>query len=508
MRLDKFKFWGDKNIECSLDERPLKKIIAVGDEHWRVIYAPMFEVANRCFSVFGKKHEMLNSDFVDQLVRAVRRSKGVVQDDPLLIHVQTYALVLSFTSLYVSRLMIRFEVHAIGVSKKNKGERALIYPWLNIPENVEIKLKKLEVVPPVYLLSLPIFNSLIQSNVSWSWLHKNNETLKSVLDACMSNGEKGVLSGLLGVMTAPNIDSHSANIVSPQSLPIAKENVDEVVTQKPSIDDLIGGLGNGNESTPSIEDLLASGEQGAIDNSPTESVPVNDAGEMDMSLFDNAESDNNEKPEISESPMNSSKDPNTDSQTSVEPTGEVQSADALQAEFLEMISSEGTTENDTEQVSQEQVSQEQVSREQVSQEQVSQEQGSQEQGNDSFGTESTISGDMLFWANKLLAATVSGVSELGVLAVVYNGETFIGFEDLAFISFAKSDYDLDNEEAYLRVADEIKSDFLMSGEWVSKEDGSELWSAEKDNQKKEVMLIPVKQGVNIPGDKLLYYKIN
>ena len=180
--------WNRKQREPALDVVPLKKIIAVSDEYWEALYSPIIDSVVRSLGVYEKQKGKLYSDYVDQFVRLVRRSKGTVQDDPLLVHLHTFSLSVAFSSLYVARLCHSFEFIAISKAKKTKGERSHLYPWMNVPVECEIKLAKVSRLYPAYVYAISIFNTMM-NDTGWKWLHSKPEVLKGLIDSIYSNGE-------------------------------------------------------------------------------------------------------------------------------------------------------------------------------------------------------------------------------------------------------------------------------------------------------------------------------
>ena len=267
MRLaPKWLFGHRKDKSCSLDVVPLKKVVAVGDNYWDEMYAPLIEVVSRCFSVFGNASVRLSADYVDQLVTTFRKSKGVVLDDPLKLHVQIYALTVCFSSLYLSRIFSQFEIHAISdelikISKNNeisKGERIIIFPWVQLPEKHTIKVKKVRVVPSSQLFSLSIYSFLICSKIAWVWIHQNFDAFKGLIDGCASNGEVGLFTELLsGMKVAPLVINDSLDKQMFDNSPVNHDRGNKAEPEESqSLDELINSVSDNIEETPSIEELL------------------------------------------------------------------------------------------------------------------------------------------------------------------------------------------------------------------------------------------------------------
>ncbi len=201
----------------SLDSAPLKKIVAVSDAYWTALYQPVIKVVTVNLSVFVKQKNRLRDDYVDQFVSLVRRSKGGGQDDPLLVHIHTYCLVVSFSALYLAGLMRQFDFFSISSNKKTPGERNKIYPWLEIQITSKIKIRKISKVYPVAAYAFPILNSMI-SSTGWLWLHGSPLLMQSMFDAVYSNSASGPFIDLLGMIHEAPLENDRQSVV--QNKPI------------------------------------------------------------------------------------------------------------------------------------------------------------------------------------------------------------------------------------------------------------------------------------------------
>lgn len=467
--------WFGKNKQrLSLDILPLKKIVAVSDQYWAALYQPMIDVVEKNFDVFSKQKEKLGVDYLDQFVKLVRRSKGAVQDDPLIVHIHTYSLVLAFSALHVARVVNDFEFHAISKGKKTKGNRNQFYPWLNVPEKSEIKLKKSSRVFPVYVKGLSILNTMI-TDVGWNWLHSRPDVLKPMLDAVYSNAESGSLSGLLAGMRAAPLENKVSSAVvekvtevNVESEPVSEG--DEDGSQK--LDSLIKNLGGDNKEC-SLEELLEAqkgdgeGQKPKVDSDKSE-------GGLDYSIFESgptteAEQDGQFTTEVTNEKKKPEKEEESDLKNNQPPS--LNSADRVLNEFQALISN--TKKMDEEE------------KMQPLEQNKSIENNEPEQG--LFTTEATISGDLIKWCESIVNKKDRFS---GVYVVEYEGRRCMALDkELGVLSFVKSDYDLESEEKYKAVAVEVLTDLMMSSEWIAREDGGDAWQCCINGEELSVILL-------------------
>ena len=448
--------WSAKQRSPSLELAPLKKIVAVSDEYWGALYSPIIDVVSASLNVFDKQKLKLYSDYVDQFVKLVRRSKGVVQDDPLLVHLHTYSLVLSFSALYIARICNDFDFLAISKSKKNVGERTVFYPWLSVPENSELKLSKVSRSYPVYIQAVSIFNALL-TDIGWKWLHTKPEVLKSLLDSIYSNGEKGSFSGILSDMRAAPLGSSSESIKTVVELSPDETNT-EALSNPADLDSLIDGLGGNNEDI-SLDELLepSKNSQTEVINEPKSSDNSNN--ELDLSIFESESSKN--LPNNNTSSVQKSDEPAdvkpevVDKISSKENESSVTSENALN-EFTAFLASATDDESKPKETGE----------------------SENEIKNDKehemlFSSEATITTDLINWC---LLQVQSTPSSNGVHIILFEGNKVIALEqDKGVMEFVRSDYDLDSEAAYISVAEEVLTDIGMSRTWIENNDGGDIW---------------------------------
>ncbi len=241
----------------TIDNTPLKKIVAVSDVYWAALYQPVVSAVTLNLSVFVHQKKRLGNDYVQQFVRLVRRSKGGGQDDPLLVHVNTYCLSLSFSALYLARLMGQFDFFSMPLAKNSAGERHQIYPWLEIPHESDIKLRRVVRDWSVAAYALPILNSMI-SSIGWFWLHGSPLLMKAMFDAVYSNSTSGVFSSLLAMIDEAPLDK-AANAADQHSA-LRQSNTQMIGTEaneedQPSLHELNSAL-VGDNTDYSLDALL------------------------------------------------------------------------------------------------------------------------------------------------------------------------------------------------------------------------------------------------------------
>jgi hypothetical protein len=241
----------------SLNTGALKKLVAVSDEYWVALYEPIMVVAVRCFKCFKNNQVGLANDYIVQLSNAVRRSKGEVREDQLISHVYTYGLVLSFTSLYLSRLLAAYDFVLQYGTGNREGERREFYPWLSLPSSdASIKVRRKRHVDPLFALALPLYRVLV-TDIAATWLQANSDINIAVLQAMHSNGEQGLYSVPLSYIKAYSFDSEQVEkpditiatngVVGSSPLPVSGEQ---------AIDSLLDSFGVDLANT-TLEDLFS-----------------------------------------------------------------------------------------------------------------------------------------------------------------------------------------------------------------------------------------------------------
>ena len=507
--------WGKKQREPALDLVPLKKIIAVSDEYWEALYSPIINSVGRSLGVYEKQKGKLYSDYVDQFVRLVRRSKGTVQDDPLLVHLHTFSLSIAFSSLYVARLCHCFEFTAISKAKKIKGERSHFYPWINVPQECEIKLAKVNRLYPAYVYAISIFNTMM-NDTGWKWLHSKPEILKCLIDSIYSNGEKGAFSGLLADMRASPLGLSVESVPqfeSSQPMPVESENPERI----DSLDDLISGLGGGSDNV-SLDDLLDSSNQSsqAEGNKHVASKKTSSSDGLDLSIFGNETdeenteqapiefldtNDNQGVPISDKSPEVVSSSENKSSPQPIEEKTPVNSsADALDefTAFLAATTAPPCSDNVDENEEDDSTPNEVQSTSKVSNSNVELSDSPSNVDNAAvkevestllFSSESSITNDLLHWC---LEQVGDLPSQNGVHILLRDNEKVVVVErDKGIMEFVRSDYDLDNEAAYKTVAEEVLTDLEMSQAWVENEEGGDIWKISIQDEVVNVLLLNV-----------------
>lgn len=519
----------------ALDDAALKKIVAVSDEYWLALYKPVTDVVVSCVSVFDGNKSNLLSDYADQFVRLVRRSKGGVQDDPLLVHLYTFGLVVSFSVIYVSRLASDFEFHAISSDKKTAGDRTIFFPWFNTPSKAELKIRKAERVFPAYVNGFTIINRMV-SDVGWKWLLGNKVVLKAMIDAIYTNGESGVFSGVLAEIRKPSLTERGQSPVS--SVFTEKQSMTTGVDSgpAPSIDDLINNLGGGEEF--SLDDLLSGNavtdKAGTKPESPPEAVSTD---MLDLSVFDS-------EPLVTETPIkntpadkvlqpaldNSSSDTqpekiwhaklNGDDHASIQNTPDTKvSADDALDEFQAFLNSVSDASSlDAGEVG------EQSPNDEVSYDfdDNATEFGStlehpisdaldgliQADANNAensllFSNESSLASEFVQWCCKKLKF-YDGAT--GLYPLKHNNVFVIAVDiDAGIKAYVNDDYDLENDSQVISVAEEVHTDIAMSSLWIPNSEGGEVWTLFLGNDKYKVILVkPDSETGLTPLEPLLY----
>lgn len=457
--------WDRKPHEPALDTVPLKKIVAVSDEYWGALYSPIIDSVARSLGVFEQQKAKLYSDYVDQFVRLVRRIKGTVQDDPLIVHLHTFSLCISFSSLYVARLCHSFEFTAISKAKKNKGERSNFYPWISIPAECEIKLSKVNRLYPAYVHALSIFNTMM-NDIGWKWLHSKPDILKGLLDSIYTNGEKGQFSGILVDMRNAPLGRQVEQAIQADAQSFFETNEVNASEQR-SLDDLINGLGGSDEEV-SLDDLLAPSKHDR-NKGPSETAERNkkqeDVVNQDLDspgLNEGSNGSELEELNVCEPPLNS-EHPALTLEKGENPASTFKKTTAAEnplEEFTAFLAS-ATFAKDHETV-------------QRPESRPIPDTAKNKEGTDLlFSSESSITADLLKWC---LAQVKDVPSNSGVHVLMHNNTKVIVVErEEGVMAFVRSDYGLDSETAHKTVAEEVLTDLAMSQSWIENEDGGDTW---------------------------------
>ncbi|WP_259592220.1 hypothetical protein [Shewanella baltica] len=436
-----------------LDVVPLKKIIAVSDAYWNELYQPMINIVVASINVFEKQNSRILNDYQDQFVRIIRRSKGAVQGEPMLAHLQTYCLALAFSSLYVARLCSEFDFISVSKSKKSIGERNAYFPWLDSSENVEIKIKRASRVLPVYVLAYSILNQSIGS-VGWRWLHSQLGILKGLWDSIQSNGESGIFAGLLADMQSIPLDRHNLYQATNEQYSVPKvaaepKKVSEEPSSSSSLDDLIMGLG-GDNSELAFEDLFADKAK----SSKSEDTINEKSSELDLSIFESDEP----QPQPQPQPQKTDPDFNSESELQVNDLDPIPSdtgsSDDVLNEFQNFLANCSTTE--------------------------------QPVISDNYNS-STITGDLIKWATTIISDNIP--TDFIFVVEFDEGYNLAIDKEEGILAFVKSDYDLDSEEAYNAVKEEVLTDLSMSSEWIENFEGGDEWKLINKGETKKVILL-------------------
>lgn len=421
-------------LKYSLDVVPLKKIVAVSDEYWVALYEPIIFVVNRVINTFDKKSENLRKDFVNQLVNIVRRSKGAVQDDPLIVHLQTYSLVVAISALYIGRICNDFEFHSISLAKKNKGERKQYFPWLEVPANCELKIKKVIVTQPVYVTSLPVMNEMI-SAIGKEWLQANPAIVKQLLNAVYSNGEKGSLS-----VYSDDFQVMPFGGVGNETIIVASEDAVSTDEAVPSLDDLICDIGGEGNSQEVLLENLFDDENSATNKQPSEKDVVD---ERVSKLATDAPTDAPTGLTVEETLVESD-------EVTIDPLDE----------FQNLLNASKPKDNDCK---------------------VEADLPELDEG--------TLTYELFKWALDSLAKG----EVTGLYGFMYHDVIHLAIDRCEGINaFVRADYDLDSEKDYAVVAEEVLTDLIISQAWLENEEGSDNWSVITDKGATDIILTKVK----------------
>ena len=252
MRLDKFRFslFRRREEKITLNTNALKKVLAVSDEHFEKMYEPIMHQFEQCTCHLATTKMKLYKDFIDQLVKALRRLKGRVQEDNKLLHAENYCTVLCFTAYYLATLLNPYEFY-----KETSQGKVLVHLWLVDCGSNTLAVKKKKTIHRIRSLLMPIANQMLLSNQDvLQWLMACKKPLiEDVHEFIVSGGEDGRYSQCLAGFSNP------LEIINKNS-PVIESNIDvELIekNQKQEQGTEIESLLQSNTPEFSLEDLLS-----------------------------------------------------------------------------------------------------------------------------------------------------------------------------------------------------------------------------------------------------------
>lgn len=460
----------------SINTSNLKRVVAVSDLYWDQLYKPSIELIESCSQLFGRYGFEICKSYEMQFVKFISRYKGAVDDNPLALHLNNYAIASAFSCLYLSKILIKFEYYSISKKADSLGERNVFYPWREIPstKHADIKLKKTAYLAPLYTYSLPILFAMLP-NVAWKWLLSDMRIYQGLLDAVHSNGEKGFFANYLSDLYIPTESGNGPVEVAKVEVVKAKDNTEanELSSQSNGgLEELLSSLGSNNNADDISLDELLNGQA----NNQSENVKgsiSSQSGDLDFSIFEGSSSTDNKK---SPQPETLSKE---------------EAAPDILSEFQSFLSSTSPKcEEESTPIQNEDAPESELDdfdAYSALEGEVTQNVSSDSERAPLFSEQTTLSMDLAEWAKSIL---VDYQIDSGVYVVFSEqGNTIALDMDKAFLSFVRADFDLDSEEQYRSVADEVLSDLLMSADWIANDDGSEVWKLMVNNTSINAVLL-------------------
>lgn len=455
----------------SINTSNLKRVVAVSDVYWDQLYKPSIELVEKCSQLFGSYGFEICKSYEIQFVKFISRYKGVVDDNPLALHLNNYAVASAFSSIYLSKVLIKFDFYSISKKADSLGERSVFYPWREIPstKHADIKLKKTAYLAPLYTYSLPILFAMLP-NVAWKWLLSDMRIYQGLLDAVHSNGEKGVFANYLSDLYIPTESGNGPGEVTKVDVVKAKEisEADEPNNKSNGgLEELLSSLGSNNNADDISLDELLNGQENNQNNDVKESK-LSSNGELDFSIFDETPSADNKKSQQPEILSKGEKEEATPDILS-EFQSFLSSASPKHEEESGPIQNEYVPENELDD----------FDAYTTLEAEVTQNVSPDTERAPLFSEQTTLSMDLAKWAKSIL---MDYQVDSGVYVVFSEQGNTIALDiDKAFLSFVRADFDLDSEEQYRSVADEVLSDLLMSADWIANNDGSEVWKLMVNN---------------------------
>ncbi|MCT8873802.1 hypothetical protein [Shewanella xiamenensis] len=450
--------------------------MAVSDAYWDQLYNPSIELIESCSQLFGSYGFDICKSYEIQFVKFISRYKGVVDDNPLALHLNNYAVASAFSCLYLSKILIKFEFYSISKKADSLGERSVFYPWREIPstQHADIKLKKTAYLAPLYTYSLPILFAILP-NVAWKWLLSDMKIYQGLLDVVHSNGEKGVFANYLSDLYIPTESGNGPDEVKKVEVVKAIDNTEANVSscqKNGGLEELLSSLGSSNNADDISLDELLNGQANNQSENVKESIS-SPSGDLDFSIFDSSPSIDNTKSQQSE--MLSKKEAAPDILSEFQSF--LSSASPKHEEDSCLISNEDAQESEFDD----------FDAYTALEAEVTQNVSPSAERAPLFSEQTTLSMDLAEWAKSII---MDYQIDSGVYVVFSEQGNTIALDiDKAFLSFVRADFDLDSEEQYRSVADEVLSDLLMSADWIANDDGSEVWKLMVNNTAVNAVLL-------------------
>ncbi|MDC5870208.1 hypothetical protein OPW39_15480, partial [Vibrio europaeus] len=288
------KFFKRKSKQIALNISPVKKILAVNDEHFDLLYQPAFNQVVRCTAHLTRKRGDIYRDYIDRLAKCLRTTKSRIQNENKETHIVNFCVTVCFTSLYLTKLLEKDDFYV----SSGPGDRKKVYLWLDDFEGVNFKIKKKSRLESPRTLLYPIATSLINHKNTWLWLQDNARFFNDLMLFIHSTGEVGQYSFVADGFSDPYYIV-TLNAVNPKQIlqvPVettsenqesntkSKDKKEEAET--PSLTDLLGGA-----AAPSMDDLFQNigtddKNTANTENDATAPSVAADAQETPPSLFD------------------------------------------------------------------------------------------------------------------------------------------------------------------------------------------------------------------------------
>ena len=169
----------------------MKSQVSVNEQHWSVMYQPMFDKLLAVGQVFSGQEYALYRLACNELPTLIRYSKKNVTRDSSEQPLKIYLTALSYVSLLIISAFRRYEV----VSVNEKQQRFSVYPWHEIPSSKDLRVTKRKVVTSSAPFAGEVIHWLVSEHSIWRWMYNEPTWLEKLYREVISGSDAGVLLG-------------------------------------------------------------------------------------------------------------------------------------------------------------------------------------------------------------------------------------------------------------------------------------------------------------------------
>lgn len=169
----------------------VKNQVSVNEQHWSVMYQPMFDKLLLTGKFFKGKEYELYKKACKELPRLIRYSKKKVSRDISEQPLKIYLTTLAYVTLLIVSAFRRFEV----VSVNSKQQRFSVYPWHETELLSDLRVSRRKVVTSSAPFAGEVVHWLVTDVSIWRWLYNEPDWLAGLYREVISGGDAGMLLG-------------------------------------------------------------------------------------------------------------------------------------------------------------------------------------------------------------------------------------------------------------------------------------------------------------------------